>query len=411
MTNFRPSDWDDGPVFTRELEVPNGFEFSELLKSEHSIEASGVILICITDPDLLNTLASFAFEYTFTGKICGLGGPNADRMVEYGVSRFKKSSEGPSRAASSKDPDRVAETDEPLAILGLFNFLGKQNLNFKRYLRETVNVPHDIARALAFESFCAYILARAFSTPTPLSDVFEFIGESKLTKETAELVTLEKIDDIFQITPLTLESTFRPSHVIGCSPSTTSGTLEWLQNPGGSAFCFPSNLVGPDLIFVLRLTSDNTLLRVCVQIKHTKELGPAATEKAIRTTDPFNFLSQVKDGKRTISDPSMQQNMVEAIQCLGTGTDKAGKCGVLRVVVSHPSRLSDNELDSAAESGVHPLATVPIKYLEPTESDLGQTILSLAQRVVNVTDRKRKRTNEIDGTQFKRQKTGARVPG
>jgi hypothetical protein len=370
-----------------------------------------VILICITEPDLLNTLASFAFECTFTGKICGLGGPNADMMVEYGVSRFKESSGGPNRVTSSADPDRVAETDEPLAILGLFNFLGKQNLTLGTYLRDTVNVENPISRTLAFKSFCAYLLARAFSTPKPLSEVFEFVGESKLTEETAELVTLEKIDDCFRITPLTLESTFRPSHVLGCSPSTVDGTLEWLQNPGGSAFCFPSNLVGPDLIFVLRLKSDDKLLRVCVQIKHTKELGTAATEKAIRTTEPFNFLSQVKDGKRTISDPSMQQNMVEAIQCLGNGTNKAGECGVLRVVVSHPSRLNDDELDSAAKSGIHPLATVSIKDLEPAESDLGQTILSLAQRAVNEPDLKRKRSNEIGRTQLKKQKTGARVRG
>jgi hypothetical protein len=82
------------------------------LDSEHLIEFSGVILISIAEPELLTTLADFVFEYTFTGKIRGLGGDIGADMVEYGVSRFKKQLK-----------EQVAETDEPLAILGLVTFL------------------------------------------------------------------------------------------------------------------------------------------------------------------------------------------------------------------------------------------------------------------------------------------------
>ena len=140
MAHFRPSGWDNDPKPTVEIMGLHGFNFSSLLKksekSEHLIEVSSVILIWIVEPELLTTLASFAFEYTFTGKIRGLSGPNGQNMVEYGVSRFKKSGGG----------DKVAETDEPLAILGLLTFLERHHLTLKSHLREALNLSNASAR-------------------------------------------------------------------------------------------------------------------------------------------------------------------------------------------------------------------------------------------------------------------------
>jgi hypothetical protein len=142
MTGFRPSDCGDDLSVPVELEKPRSFDFSALLKmfetSEHLIASSGVILICIAEPDLLTTLASFVFEYIITGEIRGLGGPNGDNMVEFGLSRFKKS--------SSSGP-RMAETDEPLAILGLVIFLGEHQLALETHLRGALNVVNASARA------------------------------------------------------------------------------------------------------------------------------------------------------------------------------------------------------------------------------------------------------------------------
>src|SRR5262249_25467394 len=151
----------------------------------------------------------------------------------------------------SGEDTRVAETDEPLAILGLVTLLLEQGLTLETHLRAAPNVPNASAGGFAFEPFGAFILARAFSAPRPLSDVFEFVVECKLQDELAELVTLERVDDSFRCAPLNINSDLRSIHVLGCSPSTVAGTLEWLQDPGGPAFCFPANTVGPDLIFVL----------------------------------------------------------------------------------------------------------------------------------------------------------------
>lgn len=347
------------------------------------IDLSDAILISIAEPELLNTLADFVLEYTFTGKIRGLSGPDGDSMVEYGVSRFKKTE---------------AQTDEPLAILALVTFVEQQEkLTLARYLTNALNTSNAAYRGIALEAFGAFLLARAFSAPISLSKVFTFAKGSKkaykgLQGELAELVTLEKVGNNFQATPLQIKTNLRPSHVLGRSPPTAADTLEWLQNPQGSAFCFPANTVGPDLIFVLRLKSDDTVLRVCVQFKHTERLSPQASEKAIRTTDPSNFLSQkTKDNNSpTCFDPSMRNEMEEAIKNLGIGTKKAGPCGLLRVVICHPSVIDSDTMKQAAKEG-HPLATtVPLGSLEPPDSELGQSILWLANLALQKPDRRRK---------------------
>jgi len=97
-----------------------------------------VILISIAEPDLLTTLADFVLEYTFTGKIRGLSGPNSATMVEYGVSRFKN---------ESRFKKEVAQTDEPLTILALVTFLEQEKLTLARYLEEAAKRSHPLATA------------------------------------------------------------------------------------------------------------------------------------------------------------------------------------------------------------------------------------------------------------------------
>ncbi len=397
MTGIRPSDWDHRPPLEVKLEDPRSFDFKSLSESEHLIVFSGVVLISIADSVLRNSLAKFVLEYTFTGKIRLLDGPIGSDMVEYGVSRFTRK-------------DLLAETDEPLAILALVTHAEKA-LTLEDYLRDSLSVASPVCRGIAFEAFGAYLLARAFSEPKRLSEIFEFVEGGKKANKALEdavavLATLEKDGDKFHATPLQIETNRRSRHVLGRSPSSAAGTLEWLQNPQGSAFCYPANTVGPDLIFVLKLPKDRTVLRVCVQFKHTEQLSPEASQKAIRTTEPSFFFSQKKKGDKspTCSNPSMRANVEEAIKNLGKGTRKAGPCGLLGVVCSHPSLLDSNTLEEEAAKGKHPLATLPVSFLEWEDSDLSQTILSLAKEAIQVSDQNRNSSDEIEGAIPKKQK-------
>jgi hypothetical protein len=101
----------------------------------------------------------------------------------------------------------------------------------------------------------------------------------------------------------------------------------------------------------------------------------------------------------------MRAKIEDAIKNLGSGTKQAGPCGLLRVVFSHPAPPDNNTLEEAAEEG-HPVATVPLALLEPTDSDLGQTILSLAKQALEKPDRKRKSSDEIVGARPKRLRRG-----
>jgi hypothetical protein len=388
MTDCRPSDRDDGPPLTVNLEEPRSFNFERMLESEHLIGFSGVILISIAGRDLRTALADFVLEYTLTGTIRARSGPIGDAMVEYGVSRFK---------------NQASRTDEPLAIIGLVFFVERNVQTYAEYLGRDLNASYAPYRGIVFEAFGAYLLARAFSVPAPLSSVFEFVEGSKydpLQDELAEPVTLEMVEGHFQATPLNIKKNRRSCHVLGCSPSTIAETLEWLRNPQGSAFCFPENHVGPGLIFVLRLTNKDTVLRVCVQFKHTQRLSETDSSKAIRTTDPSTWLSHKKQGSDlpTCSNSPMRAEMENAVKALGNGTKEAGPCGLLRVVFSHPTLPSNDALEEAVKGkGSHPIATVLVGHLESPTSTLGQTILSLAALALQLPGRKTQEATRWNG--------------
>ena len=221
-----------------------------------------------------------------------------------------------------------------------------------------------------------------------------------LQDELAELVALERVGNNFQMTPSKIITHYWLNHILGCSPSMVTDTLEWLQDPQGTAVCFPANIIGPDLIFVLRLTSDNMVLRMCVQFKHMEKMSPKDWRKAICTTNPSTFLSEnTKDtNSPTCSNPSMWDRMVEAINNLGNRTKKTEPCGLLQVVFSHPSLPDRNTLEEAA-NGNHPLATVLLNSLDLTNFD---DILSCTNLELWRPNRKRKSSDEIEGARCKK---------
>lgn len=67
-------------------------------------------------------VSSFVIEYSLTGEIRDLDGIEGDKMVGWGLSRFKTRSGG---------GGHVAVTDEPLPILGLFGLFIKKELTLE----------------------------------------------------------------------------------------------------------------------------------------------------------------------------------------------------------------------------------------------------------------------------------------
>jgi hypothetical protein len=56
-----------------------------------------------------------------------------------------------------------------------------------------------------------------------------------------------------------------PSSSLSCDPKDAKETVDWFRKPY-ALMCFPDNLLGPDLVFFIRL-SDGRVLCVIVQAK------------------------------------------------------------------------------------------------------------------------------------------------
>jgi hypothetical protein len=233
------------------------------------------------DEDLMHKVACCVYEYIFTGQPSSVGGPKAESLVQLGFARFRDTEFG--------------VVDEPLALLAAANFFSENtSWTMQTVLSAGLLSLNPGERGFTFERFCAFLLAKAFESPTSLSSVFTFIGPNKLDGETARLVAIEKDgDDSCRCTPVTISASARRHYILGQSPSSDRQVLDWLENPKGTALCFPAKSIGPDLILFLQL-SDSTVLRVLIQFKQITQrtISPAQTEDAMRTTDPMSFFTR-----------------------------------------------------------------------------------------------------------------------
>jgi hypothetical protein len=291
MTQFRPSDGNDiveNLVDTKSLIIemePSGFHF-EKLKDHESTYLPLQIRPCHSeavrpDPGLLPQIALSVLEYIFTGMPRSLGSSSTEVLVEHGFARFHNRKEG------------IA--DEPLALLAAVHYFSLNTpWTLQRTLLNGLTSSNASSRGIAFQLYGSYMLAAAFQSWRKLSSVFTFIGTTRLRHESARLVAVIKHPNSeSQVHPVSFSQRIGPHHILGHSSRDVEETLSWLENPKGTAICFPHEHVGPDLILLLELASGG-IVRVLVQFKHNSAKGtitPLDTEDAFRTTDPAKFIS------------------------------------------------------------------------------------------------------------------------
>jgi len=233
-----------------------------------------------SDPVLLRQIAGCVFDYIFHGDPRDFIRPEDAKLVEYGVARFGHAK------------DRIT-TDEPLTLLAVAGHCTTHTgWSLSYFLQEGVTHSTASARGIALEYFGAYALALAFSSPTRLGDVFDFLGVNRdLENETGHLVAVHKQEESFVAYPVDTKSSFLPTYTLGRKYRTSEETLSWLKDPDRVAFCFPAQNVGPDLILVLQLSDG--LLRVVVQFKHSMtNQSRQQTIDALESTDPRKLNSR-----------------------------------------------------------------------------------------------------------------------
>src|SRR5690606_9809327 len=109
-----------------------------------------------------------------------------------------------------------------------------------------------------FENYIAYCIDMAFSSATPraVNSVFNFVGEPPLwTNQTAELVAVHRVQTggEFESSIVKHCASCGPSVTLGLNAETPEETSSWLECRKYAPMCFPHNLMGPDVLFVLRL--------------------------------------------------------------------------------------------------------------------------------------------------------------
>jgi hypothetical protein len=204
-------------------------------------------------------------------------------MVEIGFARFLRDS---------------ARVDELLSLLSMARWLDSQpGFTFETYL--TKRMDETEVRWKAFEDALAFYVCRAFQPKVPLTEIFDFFGTPPdWANQSAELVTFTRDEHgicNWATINLSAQQPTTPGGPLGLDASGWKDVLKWLNNQHNIPICFPSNLMGPDLFFVLRL-QDGRLIWIAKQAKCYK--GEAGLGKdlnrAIRSVTPSNYYKTLK---------------------------------------------------------------------------------------------------------------------
>jgi hypothetical protein len=194
--------------------------------------------------ELRREICRIVFHHTFDSK-AELRSEFYDDAVKLGFARF----------SSYTFRERIAQADEPLALLAGLSWMTKEESTMAQYVEQYMRTN----RGVGFERVVAYHLTIAFGQYAKLTDIFEFEStEGHLpdwTKKRGRLVSVNGFEDGRKPDYVDVDLGSRRA-VLPCLGFKSNGpkaTIKWLKNPGHAAFCFPDKHLGPDICFFLRL--------------------------------------------------------------------------------------------------------------------------------------------------------------
>lgn len=213
-------------------------------------------------------------------------GKDEATYVEYGFARFVDSE------------TKTVAVDEPLVLLAATHWINANHRTSYKFFAKQIN-QHDPS-SNGFENYVAFCIDMIFSNKRRINEVFHFSGSApSWTTHEAELVALHhtSVDFIEQSTVRNFYFS-GPSVTLGTNAKSPEDTSAWLQHDSQAPFCFPHISMGPDLIFVLRLVEDGSLIWVALQAKYSLGrnglLSRPFLRRAMRSVTPsFFFLDKV----------------------------------------------------------------------------------------------------------------------
>lgn len=209
---------------------------------------------------------------------------NRAKCVEYGL-------------ALNKSKTKAVVVDEPLVLLATTQWMNKNHRTSYDFLKQNITSHDPHGGSNCFENYLAYSLDLIFSKKRRLDDVFEFHGKVPIwaTWE-AEIVALYRPctqgSDKVEVAAVSFSDSKAPSVTLGANGREASGTKSWLDHADKMRppFCFPHPRMGPDILFILRL-SDGSLIWVALQAKHSmgKRLTNEVLSRAVRSVTPSKY--------------------------------------------------------------------------------------------------------------------------
>ncbi|KAL5477030.1 hypothetical protein ACEPAI_3217 [Sanghuangporus weigelae] len=178
-----------------------------------------------------------------------------------------------------------AYVDEPIILLAAARHFDTVGVPLDRYFQRAMDSAKG-NKGYNFEISIAYYLTCAFDDKTNLCDIFRFGGGAPdWARKPAELVSVVLSGNEIEANRFHLQDYIGSTSAIGVNCTTVQKTMEWLDDPI-SVVCFPDNLMGPDIIFFIRLFC-GAILAVLVQCKYRDKnnLGKATTDAAIKSLD------------------------------------------------------------------------------------------------------------------------------
>jgi hypothetical protein len=234
---------------------------------------------------MLNKIHEISAHYLMRATLPITLGTDEETYVEYGFARFVDSE------------TKTVAVDEPLVLLAATHWINKNHSTNYKYFANRIKVHDQLSNG--FENYVAFCLDMAFMKKRPLSDVFSFVGTPPpWANLEAELVALYRNGrGAIEESSVRFCASSGPSLTLGVNAKSPEETSAWLDSGCHAALCFPHNSMGPDIMFVLRL-SDGSRIWVAVQNKYTSgkngSMARPVLRQAMRSVTPsFYFIDKV----------------------------------------------------------------------------------------------------------------------
>ncbi|KAK6992717.1 hypothetical protein R3P38DRAFT_3081508 [Favolaschia claudopus] len=281
----------------------------------------------------------------------------SQEFVQWGFARFL-----PDTTPQNMSSARI---DEPLVMLALAQWLSRPSFHRSIHdsLVEGIN-KHDTDGYNGLERYLAYCISGLFSDESGtrfLKDIFSFKSDihPDWASQRATLVSCWRPDATSDDwVEAKVDWNARPGYHLS-SKIDAQDTMDWLEGGSRAPICFPDQLMGPDLLFRLRLDNGQKIC-VAIQCKHegAQKLKSDKLRKGMKSTDPKQYFKadeakhkQALDALRRLPDPVMDAGL--------------GQHTVLRVLASFPgdAAIDRNRREKTLNNISDEMASLDMDYL------------------------------------------------